>query len=398
MVKNVYNRMFPEGVFCSACLVASLFILLPVQAASFDCAKASTKVEKMICDDAQLSQQDNELSREYIQVLARNEDQKEVIQNQKLWLKEVRNSCFDAACLKMVYAERIFSLISNQWSKGTRMHGTAFPTSVCTKEQPLEYCSLSQAKLIVREQEIIDDAANKISKIIIPNLNKTNFVRDVGVDNDINKKIESYCSEKLSALREGHIKLFPQPQAKSSQVGFQMLNQRREVKLKEQSCDKGRGLYAMLNTYNISDTEWLYEYPDGLARLFINHKDGAVSLTATFDQCNAVVGLADLIASRTDAIGSGAGFFTEQAFGFVKIEGELFGIEGGVMVMDGDAYHWKDSAYFSVWDKTYDMSKDAVNETWNVRILSLFPLSSRWAKFYHHMNLNNKACMWTIQK
>ena len=51
-------------------LVAALAGLLliavagPASAASFDCGKARTKVEKLICADPQLSRQDSDLARD----------------------------------------------------------------------------------------------------------------------------------------------------------------------------------------------------------------------------------------------------------------------------------------------------------------------------------------------
>lgn len=79
------------------------------QAASFDCAKASTKVEQLICIDATLSKLDEELSAAYKAVLR---DQKQAVatrQAQKQWLKD-RNDCVDAVCVKRAYETRLSSL------------------------------------------------------------------------------------------------------------------------------------------------------------------------------------------------------------------------------------------------------------------------------------------------
>lgn len=378
------------------CVTCVFYIAQPVKAAGFDCAKASTEIEKIICGNAELSKLDGELSGAYIHAFGRSENKKEVVHNQRRWLKDVRNTCHNSECLRKVYEVRIRALTINEWSEST-VHGAVLPAPVCARKHPSEYCSWPQEKLMTREKNVIEDVVKKFNKFVFPNLNQTTFVQDVRVDLDTNQKIETYCSAKLSALREGRSNLFPQPKAKSSQVGFQMLKQRREDKAKQESCDRGRGAYAMFDTYTLSDTEWLYELPDGQARLFINPIDGTIRLTAVFDQCNAVVGIEELIASQADTTKAGAGFFTEQALGLVEIEGELFGIEGGAMVMDGDVRHWKDGAYFSVWDKTYDLSKDAAHEIWDVRILTLYPLSSRWAEHYRHTDLSNKACTWIIQ-
>ena len=54
-----------------AALAGLLLILLaaPATAASFDCAKARTKVEKLICKDPQLSRQDEDLAKAYGEAL-----------------------------------------------------------------------------------------------------------------------------------------------------------------------------------------------------------------------------------------------------------------------------------------------------------------------------------------
>lgn len=88
-----------------------LFVLLalPVHAASFDCAKAGTKVEKMICADAELSRLDEELSAAYKTALQDEKRADSIRQAQKQWMKE-RNKCQDAVCLESSYLNRIKDL------------------------------------------------------------------------------------------------------------------------------------------------------------------------------------------------------------------------------------------------------------------------------------------------
>lgn len=391
-------------------VMVCLSVARPAQASSFDCLNASTKIEKMICGDAGLSKLDSDLSAAYIHVLERNEDKQRAAQSQKRWLKERRNACQDTECLTEVYTARIRALIANEWSGETATPGIHLPAPVCATKQAPQYCTWPQEKLAAHEQHIIDDAIGGIKKIIIPNLKGAIWVPYDGVD-PTNPKIEAYCTAKLTALREGRARFFPQPQAKSSQVGFQKLKQRRGEEAKRESCDKGKSVHAVFDAYSNSYTEWLYELQGGYARLFLNPSDGAVRVTAAFDHCNAVVGLEKSTASRTDRTRAGAGFFQEQALGLVEIEGELFGIEGGVMIMDGDASHWKDEIYFPIWDKTYDMGKDAANSTWTARILALYPLNPPWKEYYRQLNFPtgrkalgeensrayDKPCMWSIQ-
>lgn len=79
------------------------------QAASFDCAKAMTKVEKFVCDDAVLSKLDEDLNVVYKAALQDKQRAGTIKQTQKQWLKE-RNSCMDAACVEEAYEARLSAL------------------------------------------------------------------------------------------------------------------------------------------------------------------------------------------------------------------------------------------------------------------------------------------------
>jgi len=82
-----------------------------VQAASFDCGKAISSIEKIICGDIELSKLDEQLSKTYQQALARSGDDKpQVVKEQRFWLKITHMSCKDAACLKELYLKRIHEL------------------------------------------------------------------------------------------------------------------------------------------------------------------------------------------------------------------------------------------------------------------------------------------------
>jgi uncharacterized protein/ssDNA-binding Zn-finger/Zn-ribbon topoisomerase 1 len=75
-------------------------------AASFDCKKASTSVEKLICTDPKLSELDTDLAQAYRGAVKVSPDVKV---GQKQWLKE-RNACVDVTCLKTAYENRINNL------------------------------------------------------------------------------------------------------------------------------------------------------------------------------------------------------------------------------------------------------------------------------------------------
>ena len=87
-----------------------LFFLTSAQAASFDCRKARTKIEKLICSNDELSKLDEFLSEMYLRALNRDDIKQQTIESQRQWLKYQRNACHDAVCIKSAYETRIKEL------------------------------------------------------------------------------------------------------------------------------------------------------------------------------------------------------------------------------------------------------------------------------------------------
>ena len=86
------------------------------QAASFDCAKAKTAIEKMICADTELSKLDEEMAAAYQKALARTDDKDGLKKKQAKWLQQ-RNDCgkadnveYRTSCVKKAYLARSSSL------------------------------------------------------------------------------------------------------------------------------------------------------------------------------------------------------------------------------------------------------------------------------------------------
>ncbi|MDP2832527.1 MAG: lysozyme inhibitor LprI family protein [Pseudomonadota bacterium] len=84
-------------------------VLGQAQAASFDCGKAGTKVEKLICADQQLSEMDNHLAEQYALALGQAKDKVAIKAEQIAWLKE-RNGCPDRECVRQHYYRRLDAL------------------------------------------------------------------------------------------------------------------------------------------------------------------------------------------------------------------------------------------------------------------------------------------------
>ncbi len=92
---------------CTALLLGA--IASPGQGASFDCAKAATRVEQFLCGSPALGKLDERMAAAYGAARAAQKDQaarERLLADQKAWLRE-RDTCETAACLTRVYATRI---------------------------------------------------------------------------------------------------------------------------------------------------------------------------------------------------------------------------------------------------------------------------------------------------
>lgn len=76
---------------------------------SFDCAKASNKVEKMICGSPDLARLDLQLVDAYRKAIASSADQAKLKSEQIAWIKQSR-ACADEACVAQAYRARIAEL------------------------------------------------------------------------------------------------------------------------------------------------------------------------------------------------------------------------------------------------------------------------------------------------
>ncbi len=94
-------------------LIAILTLLaVPfASAASFNCTKAASAIEKTICADPELSKLDETLNAAYLKAVSRVGDKALVRQWQRNWLKSPAvYGCRKSDCLKPVFAQRIADL------------------------------------------------------------------------------------------------------------------------------------------------------------------------------------------------------------------------------------------------------------------------------------------------
>jgi uncharacterized protein len=97
-------------------VLAAFFLLLTaatIHAASFDCEKSTSEVEKLICADDELSKLDEALNVAFLAALERSDSDEQMIKSQKQWLRNERNACRNAECLRKAYETRIEELASS---------------------------------------------------------------------------------------------------------------------------------------------------------------------------------------------------------------------------------------------------------------------------------------------
>lgn len=106
---------FAHSLFVAICILGGS----AAQAASFDCAKATRAVDKLICADADLSNADAALAAAYKAALAQagsDQDRTTLRDSQRLWLRTRDAKCLRmvpaaaSACLKDEYATRLGEL------------------------------------------------------------------------------------------------------------------------------------------------------------------------------------------------------------------------------------------------------------------------------------------------
>lgn len=106
------NKVMNAQLQTIKAIILPILFIAPVSifAASFDCQRADTATENLICSTPAISQLDEKLSESYTRALKSHPAPSELRQAQLKWLKEVRNRCTDADCLIKTYRNRLSQL------------------------------------------------------------------------------------------------------------------------------------------------------------------------------------------------------------------------------------------------------------------------------------------------
>lgn len=159
-------------------MLVPLILLLPLvqvlnsHGASFDCTKAATKVEKMICADAELSRLDEEIAKSCQDALPDSSAADTMQQGQRDWLQQ-RNQCEDTACLKKAYEERKAVLFSTanavaQATIATKNNKAALVSSTASEKDPTEIAPITKNYIYKQKK----DTGWNVCRDLVKNLEK----------------------------------------------------------------------------------------------------------------------------------------------------------------------------------------------------------------------------------
>ena len=90
--------------------VAVACLALSANSAGFDCAKASSSMEKTICSNPNLSALDDQMAQAYKDARAKSSNQDQLKGDQIAWIKGVRQCVSDSVCIEKSYKERLAAL------------------------------------------------------------------------------------------------------------------------------------------------------------------------------------------------------------------------------------------------------------------------------------------------
>jgi len=119
--------------------------------ASFDCAKAASSIEKMICSDQELSTLDKSLNTAYRASLNKNQDSNQK-QSQLAWLKD-RNQCGDRNCAVAAYVARLAEFHRSEEDSKKIPLSRKDAMSLCEKVQVLTMSGEIQRYYLPAERE-----------------------------------------------------------------------------------------------------------------------------------------------------------------------------------------------------------------------------------------------------
>lgn len=133
------NVPFKKSLFQMMAVIGLSIYGVGLEAASFDCAKAATPMERLICSNDSVSQLDEDLGQAYKEALVKYADKKDMlVRQQRNWIKWIRSQCTDPSCLVTLYEARIGEIADGD--NVAALNGPDKPNFVLTKGRGTPVC------------------------------------------------------------------------------------------------------------------------------------------------------------------------------------------------------------------------------------------------------------------
>jgi len=126
-----------------------LAFLTTSQAASFDCRKASSAVEIIICSpgNSELQNLDREMNSAYLTVLQDEKQADAILHSQKQWMKK-RDTCTNEDCINQAYKERLKVLTTAQWKNAPPLISASKAEAICKEVLELANSGYLKSQLL----------------------------------------------------------------------------------------------------------------------------------------------------------------------------------------------------------------------------------------------------------
>jgi len=195
------SEYIKRGTWIAVALSGCLMVVSTARAASFDCAKAGTKVEHIICDNAEISRLDDDLSTSYKAALQDKLKVDAIKQSQKQWINK-RNNCTDADCVKATYQNRISKLTVMQSAADATAQVVAMPQMTQHKVTSHDAANQESYTLVMSKDS---ELCNHMLKLFNDDLEKYGWNGDAHQEEHEEFRMVPWKPARFSSLIDGRI-------------------------------------------------------------------------------------------------------------------------------------------------------------------------------------------------
>ena len=75
--------------------------------AVIDCSQARNNMDKLMCSNTELGQLDDQMVRVFREAFFHTKEKQSLLEQQRDWIRNVRDLCNDTPCLRKAYSDRI---------------------------------------------------------------------------------------------------------------------------------------------------------------------------------------------------------------------------------------------------------------------------------------------------